>query len=40
MNYPWTWTTEWGLAVGAVRGLGGGVQRGEIYTTNRKTVKN
>ena len=33
MNDPWTWTTVWGLTVGAEVGLGGGGHRGKIGTT-------
>ena len=33
MNDPWTWTTGWGLTVGAGVGMGGGEQRGKMGTT-------
>ena len=33
MNDPQTWTTVWGLTVGARGGLRGGEQRGKIGTT-------
>ena len=40
MNDPWTWTTGWGLTVGAGVGMGGGEQRGKNWDKcNRITVK-
>ena len=41
MNDPQTWTTVWGLTVGADSRMGGGGQRGKNWdNSNRVTVKN
>ena len=40
MNDPWTWTTVWGLTVGAGDGLGGGGKRGKNWDhSNSITIK-
>ena len=41
MNDPWSWTTAWGLTVGARGGMGGEGQRGggDWYNYNRITTK-
>ena len=36
MNDPWTWTTVWGLTVGAGGGLGRGGKGEKIGTTARE----
>ena len=40
MNDPWTWTTVWGLTVGAGGGIRGGGQRWKNWDNhNRITIK-
>ena len=41
MNDPWTWTTVWGLTVGAGGGMGRGGQKGKKWDNcYRITIKN
>ena len=38
MNDPWTWTTVWGLTVGAGSGMGGRGQRGKNWDNYHKMI--
>ena len=40
MNDPWTWTTVWGLTVGAGGGMGRGGQREKNWYNCNRITKN